>query len=233
MLQTPFLDRLSPQARDVLDTHLTLRHVAPNGMVISQDEPTRDAFLVLSGRAQVTIYSDDGKMVSYRQIGPGSIFGEIAAIDGGRRSASVVALDDLVVGVLVEARFRAIVSELPEFAWALLEHLATQSRAMTARIYEFSTMLVRDRLIEELLRLAAEAPAPAVDAGQPAAFPGAREIAPAPTHFDLAARISTHREAVSREMSKFAKLGIVVKRAGGLVVRDIEALRALRTDRLE
>ena len=66
---------------------------------------------------------------------------------------------------------------------------------MTERVYEFSTLVVRKRLIRELLRLAE-------DNEQ---REGSASISPAPTHFDLAARISTHREAVSREMSALAK----------------------------
>jgi CRP/FNR family transcriptional regulator, cyclic AMP receptor protein len=44
----------------------------------------------------------------------------------------------------------------PNFAWTLLEHLSAQLRQMTDRVYEFSTLVVRKRLIAELLHLAEE-----------------------------------------------------------------------------
>ena len=103
----------------------------------------------------------------------------------------------------------------------LLEHLSTQLRRMTDRVFEFSTLVVRKRLILELLRWARET-GPA---------DGQVCITPAPTHFELAARISTHREAVSREMSALAKKGLIEKRVSRLVLRDVAALEALAGDR--
>ena len=163
------------------------------------------------------LYSSDGKAVDYREIGAGDMFGELAAIDGQPRSASVVAQDPTRIGRLSHAAFQDLVDKHRTFAQSLLTHLSTQIRDMTGRIFEYSTLLVRERLIRELIRLAG---GDAVDAG-PA------EIVPAPTHFDLAARISTHREAVSREMSALAKQGLVEKRAGILHLHDVETLRAL------
>ena len=83
-------------------------------------------------------------------------------------------------------------------------------------------MVVRDRLIGELLRMAE-------------GFPnvnGRVEISPAPTHFELASRIATHREAVSREMSSLAKKsGVLGKEHKTLVINNVDDLRALRDDK--
>jgi CRP-like cAMP-binding protein len=163
------------------------------------------------------LFSEDGRTVAYRDIEPGNIFGELAAIDGRVRSATVVALEAVRVARLAEAAFRELVSGRPTFTWALLTYLSGQVRRLTDRVYEFSTLVVRKRLIRELLRLAGAAE----QAG------GEASITPAPTHFDLAAKISTHREAVSREMSALAKRKIIEKRGGSLVLRDLATLRTL------
>jgi CRP/FNR family transcriptional regulator, cyclic AMP receptor protein len=78
---------------------------------------------------------------------------------------------------------------------------------------------VRERLILELLRRAKEMEQ--VD--------GQVSICPAPTHFELAATISTHREAVSREMSTFTKCGLIERDGSRLIVRDLAALEAMIT----
>jgi CRP/FNR family transcriptional regulator, cyclic AMP receptor protein len=52
-------------------------------------------------------------------------------------------------------------------------------------------------------------------------------VEPAPTHFELAAMISTHREAVSREMSALAKRGLIEKRGARLMLIELETLRFL------
>ena len=48
-----------------------------------------------------------------------------------------------------------------------------------------------------------------------------------PTHADIASRISTHREAVTRELKNLEKLGVINWRPGNYVVHDITALEAL------
>jgi hypothetical protein len=88
---------------------------------------------------------------------------------------------------------------------------------MTDRVFEFSTLVVRKRLILELLRRAEEI--------EP--LNGQVSISPAPTHFELAARISTHREAVSREMSVLAKKGLIERRGGRLILHDLAVLERL------
>lgn len=203
--------------RAVLAERWTVSRYGREETIVAHDDEGRECFFVIEGRARATVFSEGGRVVAYRDIEPGDIFGELSAIDGNARSASVVALEDLRVARLSGAAFREIVDTHPAIAWALLEHLSAQMRRMTDRVYEFSTLVVRDRLVRELLRLAAEA---GEEQGQV-------RVSPAPTHFDLAAKISTHREAVSREMSTLAKLKLIEKRGDSLVLLDLAALKAL------
>lgn len=190
--------------------------VFPDGAeIVSHLDRTADVFLLVEGRVSIVIHAEDGTVVDFAEAGPGEIFGEIAAIDGGPRSASVVARGAVEAGVIARADFLALL-ELPAFARAVNEHFARQVRALNERVVEFSTLLVRERLVRELLRRAPE--------GAPSAE---IRLSPMPTHFDLAARISTHREAVSREMSRLAKLGVVQRLDGALVIQSREALESL------
>ena len=52
---------------------------------------------------------------------------------------------------------------------------------------------------------------------------GAR-IAPRPTRIEIASRISTHREAVARELTRLARIGLVEREKNALVVKDLERL---------
>lgn len=231
MEQSSFLNQLNSEARAQLESLMVQKSYDRDEIVIAQEEESCDVFFVVTGTARVTVFSEDGKVVAYRDILEGDIFGELSAIDQKPRSACVIALGSLRVGRLDAAKFRGLVEDCPSFAWTLLRHLASQSRHMTERIFEYSTMLVRERLIAELLRL-----------GEPLQDdPAQAVVRPSPTHFDLATRISTHREAVSREMSKLAKQSLVSKEAGCLVLHDVERLRAyalgnegkLSTDRVD
>lgn len=212
-----FLSRLCDADIAALAERWTERSYRHNELIIAHGDTGRDVFFQLEGRARVTLFSEDGREIAYRDIEPGEIFGELAGIDGKARSASVVALGASRVARLPGAAFRDIVSKHPSFAWMLLEHLSVQLRRMTERVYEFSTLVVRKRLILELLRQAEEI----------GPVDGQVSIDPAPTHFELAAKISTHREAVSREMSALAKRGMIERRGNRLTLRDLGALEAL------
>ncbi len=154
MEQPSFLNQLSPTALAELESLMVQKTYDRDEIVIAQEEESCDVFFVVNGTARVTVYSEDGKVVAYRDILEGEIFGELSAIDQKPRSACVIALGKLRVGRLDAAKFRGLVENSPSFSWALLRHLASQSRHMTERIFEYSTMLVRERLVAELLRLA-------------------------------------------------------------------------------
>jgi CRP-like cAMP-binding protein len=220
MIDRCFLDRLSAGDRAVLEELFIVRDYAHGEIVISHLDEDRDVFFVLEGRLRATLYSRSGHEVNYRDVGPGDVVGELAAIDGAPRSATVEALEPARLGRLSAAAFRELVKTRPELNAILLEHLSAQIRRLTERVFEFSTLLVRDRLIRELLRLAEASGGPE----------GRAEIRPAPTQFELAHRISCHREVVSREMSRLAKAGLVEKREGALIVCDLDQLRSLLGD---
>jgi CRP-like cAMP-binding protein len=212
-----FLGRLPEADRDQLASLWTVRTYQPQQLVLAHGDESRDVFFLLEGRARATLFAESGREVAYREIGPGDIFGELSGIDGKPRSASIVALEKTVVARLSPAAFRGFVRNNPAFAWALLEHLSGGMRALTDRVYEFSTLVVRKRLIRELLRRAEGHDAP----------DGRALLKPAPTHFELASSISTHREAVSREMSALAKRRLIEKRQSTLVLLDPGALEDL------
>ncbi len=210
------LERLSPADRAKLDRLADINAYKAGEMLVSHLDEETHVFIVHSGLARVTIFSQQGRPVTYRDIGAGAIFGELAAIDDGPRSAGVTAVDDVVAARLTKRDFRDLIESAETFRWAVMAHLSGEVRRMTNRIFEFSALSVSERLISELLRIAEEA----------GYTSGRAEITPALTHFDLATRISSHREAVSRAMSALSKQGLITKRMGTWVLEDLDALRA-------
>jgi CRP-like cAMP-binding protein len=149
--------------------------------------------------------------VSFREVGPGEVFGEYPAIDRGPRLASVEARTSCLVASLPGDAFRELIEREPVVAQAMLPQLVTKIRAPTTRVCEFSTLAVSNRIQAELLRLASLS---AKDGK------GAR-IAPALTHTEIASRVSTHREAVTR---KFTGIGLIAREKNALLVKDLERL---------
>jgi len=186
--------------------------------LIDQHDDDTDLFAILKGRVRITLLSAKGQEVSFRDQEAGSAFGLLSALDGRPRSASVVALTNTRVAVITGDVLKRTMARSPAVLDAVTHHLAFLVRELSERVFEFSTMVARQRVHAELLRLAERA--------EPAGETGAL-IRPAPTHAAIATRISTQRETVSREMSTLTRMGLVERRHGGLLVRDVGALEAL------
>ena len=82
---------LAPKALKALRDTCSWQNYHPGDPIVDYLDVSDDVFFVTTGEVSVTIYSLSGKAVSFRNLGPGSIFGEYAAIDGNPRCASVVA----------------------------------------------------------------------------------------------------------------------------------------------
>lgn len=87
-------------------------------------------------------------------------------------------------------------------------------RRLTTRVNEFTNLDVRGRIHAELLRLARS------DAGGE----NRGVISPVPTHAEIAARVSTHREAVTRELNRMERAGLLERRRGAFVLLDLAEL---------
>ena len=201
---------------DLREVGRRMRHrrwPAGHAFVGHRDE-SQDVYFVLDGRVRVTIFSESGREVSFRDLEAGAGFGELAAIDRKPRSANVVALTDVLVGSIPAAEFMDLVRRYPSVAEAVLIKLADLVRALSQRLYELSEP-VPVRVCAELIHLAE---ARSQD-GRTA------RLRPPPKHADIASRLLTHREAVSRLMSRLAREGLVERVGGELVFRDIPRLK--------
>jgi CRP-like cAMP-binding protein len=185
--------------------------------IVGQLDQSRDVYFILTGRARVNLYSPDGRDVTFRDIGPGEIFGELAAIDAAPRSANVVALDETTIASLRAGEFVQILRDHPAVAAATLRRLVRLVRSLSERVYEFSTLAVRNRIHAELLRQGRDRMTATNQA----------TIDPAPTHAEIASRISTHREAVSRELSDLVRAGVIARQGQALLIKDVARLANL------
>jgi CRP/FNR family transcriptional regulator, cyclic AMP receptor protein len=213
----PLFAELSEDSLALLDKQAVRMTFSKNQEIISRADGSRDVYVLLSGHGRVTFFSAGGKAVAFRRIEPGDMFGEFAAIDGQGRSATVEATRPATALCINAQLFWDLMQSDRGFSGAVMRHLVGLLRSLTARIVEFSTLGVKNRIHCELLRMAKAA---SDDAGR-------SELDPAPTHSDLAARISTHREAVSRELSRLSKLGIIERKGRSIVVKDVERLERM------
>jgi CRP/FNR family transcriptional regulator, cyclic AMP receptor protein len=122
-LTRPQLDRLADLAREVT--------YGPGRMIVRDGTPGVAFYVITEGRAKVI----KGKIASARgsaALGPGDFFGELALLDGGPRSASVVADGSLTTIRIERAPFRSLLKDEPDIALKLLEGMARRMRGMSS-----------------------------------------------------------------------------------------------------
>jgi len=189
----------------------------PEEQIINRDTDSNDVYFVSSGTARVVMYGIGGREVSFDDVPAGGSFGELAAIDGGKRSANVVAVDQTITAALSAQAFTELLAEHPPVALACLRRLARIVRASTGRIMDLSTLGANNRIYAELLRLARTSGG------------GGDEgiVKPIPVHSDIAARVSTTRETVARVLSDLQRKGLVKRGKDSLVIADLELLSTM------
>lgn len=90
--------------------------------------------------------------MAYSDLTPGDAYGELSAIDGEPRSASVVATSEAVLLSMPVEHFRDVYGSYPDVAEALLKTLNMSVRSLSSRVFELSTLSASDRVLVELLR---------------------------------------------------------------------------------
>jgi CRP-like cAMP-binding protein len=181
--------------------------------VLAHLDAGTDVLFLTEGRLRVSLYSSSGKEVSFEDLQAGQHFGEMAAIDRKGRSASVFALKPCTVAFLSSKNFMELMSQHFVIGQRVMTTLCRLVRRLDERVFEFSTLTVSNRIHAELLRLAGG------NVEQTTAT-----VTPAPRHADIASRVSTHREAVTREMNVLARAGIVRQERDALYILDLPRL---------
>ncbi len=182
--------------------------------IIDREDDTSDVYFIVSGTVRVVNYSLSGREVTFEDIRAGSIFGELAALDGRPRSANVVSLGVTVVATMNPAAFQDMLAENPDVCLRLMRRLAQVVRVSTERIMDLSTLGANNRVYAEILRLAQDT----------AKDDSTAVIEPIPIHGDIASRVSTTRETVARVFGDLTKKELIERKGQRLLVRDVGRL---------
>jgi len=208
---------LSPQAIAALDTQCTWRKYSRNQWVVEYHEISTDVLFVLSGVVRLKIPASSGREVLFKDLNAGGFVGEIAAIDGKPSVTGILAYTDVVIARMPRGVFRAVLDDHPDVRDQVLLRAAKIIHTLTNRVREFSTLDVKYRIYAELLRLSQPRP----DAKDQAV------ISPPPVQAAIAARVSTRREAVAREMKALERAGLIERKRGALVLNDTKRLQCM------
>lgn len=208
---------LDAEAIADLDRQSTWRKYSRNDWIIERHDTGGDVFFVISGTVRVKIPESQGREVLFQDLDAGSYFGEMDAIDGKPRAIGVMAVTDVVIARMPREVFRRTICRHSDAANQVLVRLTGIIRTLTDRVREFTTLDVKHRIYAELLRLSQ----------QKNDEKDVAVISPPPVQSAIAARISTRRETVAREMKALERAGLIERKRGALVLTDTKTLQCM------
>jgi CRP-like cAMP-binding protein len=198
-------------------SHVAVPRSFPAGTRVFHEGDSSDAcYIVSAGNFRVTREHSDGRAITLATLGPGEIFGELAMLDGDRRSASAESITDGTLLALPANDVRSLLSRNPEIALKLVAGLVRRLRAANARLSRQSFQTVPSRVAGILLQLSRD--------GQDGDGEEV-EITIRMNQTDLAQLAGTSRESVSRFLAELERAGVVRSGRGRVTVLQPGKLR--------
>jgi len=198
-----------------LEQSCRYKRFAAQEQVIDRESQTNDVCFVVRGRVRIVNYSVQGREITFDELGEGGYFGELSALDGKPRSASVMAIEDTLIVAVPGNLFMQVLGKHPKMALSVMKRLAGIVRTADDRIMDLSTLAAHNRVHAELLR----------QARTHMTNGNAAQIEPIPVHSSLASRVSTTRETVARVLNDLARQGIVERTRNALLIHNVDRLR--------
>lgn len=211
----PLLSELSDDEVLRIKPDFRFKQYAKREVVLQKGGSGDGLLFLLSGQLQVVDVTEDGRAIGLRMLGPGDFFGEIAVINGSTRTASVVALSEVLVAFLPAPTALHLFSHSPSVANKMLRHLAEKIQ----RDSEFRTLLSINNTTRRIYTFLVQYKK--LQAGDPDV------VENLPTHQDIANMINTSRETVTRALLTLQQQGIVQKDTHRLIILNRNALQKL------
>ncbi|MGZ3147120.1 Crp/Fnr family transcriptional regulator [Lentzea chajnantorensis] len=204
---------LSTADRAALQRVATEVEFASGSVICHQGDQSRNVLVVSRGRVKVSRFAITGEESVLAVRGPGEIVGEFSAIDGGSRTAAMVAVDR-VCGLMIRGQaLEDLCHARPAIAWALLRVVVSRQRAMSDQ-QDLRTGPSLYRVGAVLLNLAHRE---ADDM-----------IATVPlSQRELAGIVGMSRETLVRTLKVLRDEGIITTRRNGIRILREEELRTL------
>jgi len=211
------LSSMKGEERKALAGECSWKKFSDKQVVFDKESDNCDIMFVVKGKVNVTDYSLTGKEVSFAEIQEGDYFGEIAAIDGEPRSASVIAVGKCELAGLNPSRFLELLDRHPEISRKMMKRLNSVIRRSNERVMDLSTLNACQRICSEILRMATP----------DAAVLSAWSIYPLPTQANIASRVSVSRETVARVFKDLINGGVIKKKGRSVFIPDKDKLELL------
>ncbi|KPF83994.1 Crp/Fnr family transcriptional regulator [alpha proteobacterium AAP38] len=188
-----------------------VRRAAAEERIFAKGDPGDSLYVILRGRVAVQTESDEAKVMLLNILDTGSLFGEIAMLDGGERTATVVAQEATELLRIDRRDFMPFLLQRPDLCVRLMTVLCERVRWTSAIIEDTVFLNVPRRLAKRILMLS-QAYGRATDAGT--------RITTFVSQEDLANMLGVSRESVNKTLKQFQTAGAISYRNGYIIVHD-------------
>lgn len=187
--------------------------VSSGTLIMRPEAATENLYFVRDGRIRLYRLAPTGEQVFQGELGPGDSLKCPKIICQRECHVFAEAIVDSTLEVLSKARFYRLLGESIAFNQVLMREIIQQATNLDQRLYETSVMPMKVRLHAELLRISRRR------------RDGALIISPPPTHQDLAGRIGSQREAVSKELKRLETDDVIARGRTVIELKREDVLR--------
>ena len=149
--KTSLFGKLPPETQAKVAQQMRPVSFGNGQQIFSRGDPGTELYLLLDGRVRLSIISLDGRELAFAHAGPGDIFGEIATLDGGARTADATAVSAVKVLSMSRAQVNTLVETAPLFAKAAIDLLCRRLREGDQQLEVIALHRIEVRLARYLL----------------------------------------------------------------------------------
>ena len=218
----PFFQDLAETDRKSLVTHTRKAVISRNEKIVSKGTRFSHVYFIIYGRVKESTYTHSGKEIVFNTLGEGDCFGIVSPLRSDISNSDFIALEKTEVFAVRASEFiRLMRNNISVSEYAIAEVTGVANK-YSNKLYEIRALDVSARTQAELLR----------HTTQDDNMDGSNyfEINNLPTHEEIANTIFTHREAVTREISKLRKDGVIVKTGQNRLVANVSLLEKMVAD---
>ena len=188
---------------------MKLIHFSKKEVIVREGSDGNGCFFIRNGSVKVTRVNREDRSILLSVLRAGDFFGELSMLDGGVRSANVVAQEDTDILVLSHKYFLQLLNDAPSVSVQLLKDLALRMRKCDEQIVNLTLNSAKKRIGACLLQIAED---------QGTVKQGSVIIKKFPFQHDIANMSSVSRETVNQVIGRFEKEGVILRKDRALTI---------------
>ena len=199
---------LDEENRRELASFAHVKRYSSGDIIFNTGDPGQSMMAIAEGSVRVSVLTPSAREVTLSELSAGDVFGEIALLDGGERSANVKALTNCTLVVVERRSLLEVLQRDPKLSIRLIELLCQRVRRSDERMMEIAFLDLPSRLAKALLRVTVSAPGSLEKPLTKLSL----------SQSEIASMIGNTRENVNRCLRKWQRAGLIELKDGWLII---------------